>query len=66
MQARNLYSNFDGLRHPSPAPRFSRTRSDLRRPPPAPGRDSREVLTDWGIPRDEIDALGAVGAMGEA
>ncbi|MCK1480798.1 CoA transferase [Bradyrhizobium sp. 197] len=66
MQARNLYANFDGLRHPSPAPRFSRTRSDLRRPPPAPGRDSREVLTDWGIPRDEIDALRAVGAMAEA
>lgn len=66
MQARNLYANFDGLRHPSPAPRFSRTRSDLRRPPPAPGRDSREVLADWGIPRDEIDALRAVGAMAEA
>nr|WP_256467295.1 MULTISPECIES: CaiB/BaiF CoA-transferase family protein [unclassified Bradyrhizobium] len=66
MQARNLYADFDGLRHPSPAPRFSRTRSELRRPPPAPGRDSREVLTDWGIPRDEIDALRAVGAMVEA
>jgi alpha-methylacyl-CoA racemase len=66
MLARNLYANFDGLRHPSPAPRFSRTRSDLRRPPPAPGRDSREVLTDWGIPPDEIDALRAVGAMAEA
>lgn len=65
MLARNVYANFDGLRHPSPAPRFSRTRSDLRRPPPAPGRDSREALTDWGIPRDEIDALGAVGAMAE-
>lgn len=65
MEARNVYAAFDGLRHPSPAPRFSRTRSDLRRPPPAPGRDSREALTDWGIPRDEIDALGAVGAMAE-
>ena len=34
MKARHVYSPFDGLRHPSPAPRFSRTPSNLRRSTP--------------------------------
>ena len=63
MKARNVHAEFDGVRHPSPAPRFSRTRSGLRRPPPTPGRDSREALADWGVTTDQIDALAAVGAM---
>jgi alpha-methylacyl-CoA racemase len=66
MKARNVYAAFDGVRHPSPAPRFSRTPSNLRRPPPSPGRDSRGALADWGIPLDEIDALQAMGAMASA
>jgi alpha-methylacyl-CoA racemase len=37
MQTRGVYSTFDGLRHPSPAPRFSRTPPMLCRPTPAPG-----------------------------
>lgn len=66
MKARNVYEAFDGVRHPSPAPRFSRTPSDLHRAPPAPGRDSRGALADWGFPPDEIDALQAMGAMANA
>jgi alpha-methylacyl-CoA racemase len=54
------------VRHPSPAPRFSRTPSDLHRPPPAPGRDSRGALADWGIAPEEIEALQAMGAMAGA
>ena len=63
MKMRHAYATFDGVRHPEPAPRFSRTRSELHRAPPAPGRDSRAALADWGIPTDEIDALQAIGAM---
>lgn len=63
MQVREVYAMFDGLRHPSPAPRFSRTHSELRRPTSAPGRDSRQALADWSIPRDQIAALEAAGAM---
>jgi alpha-methylacyl-CoA racemase len=63
MQAREVYATFDGLRHPSPAPRFSRTPSDLRRPTPAPGGDSRQALADWGIPPDQVAALESAGAM---
>jgi alpha-methylacyl-CoA racemase len=63
MQAREVYSMFDGLRHPSPAPRFSRTRSELHRPTPAPGRDSRQALADWGIPSEQVSAIEAAGAI---
>ncbi|MBR1295824.1 CaiB/BaiF CoA-transferase family protein [Bradyrhizobium sp. AUGA SZCCT0042] len=65
MQSRDVYTAFDGLRHPSPAPRFSRTPSDLRRPTPAAGRDSREALADWGISAAQISELEAAGAMGQ-
>jgi alpha-methylacyl-CoA racemase len=63
MQAREVYAAFDGLRHPSPAPRFSRTPSMLRRPTPAPGQDSRQALVDWGISSDQVAALESVGAI---
>jgi alpha-methylacyl-CoA racemase len=56
---------FDGLRHPSPAPRFSRTPSELRRSTPSPGHDSRKALADWGIPPEKIAALEAAGAMAQ-
>jgi alpha-methylacyl-CoA racemase len=65
MQTREVYTSFDRVRHPSPAPRFSRTPSTLRTPTPAPGRDSRQALTDWGIAPDQIDALEAAGAMAQ-
>jgi alpha-methylacyl-CoA racemase len=66
MQTREVYASFDGARHPSPAPRFSRTPSTLRTPTPAPGRDSRQALADWGIPPDQVAALEAAGAMAQA
>jgi alpha-methylacyl-CoA racemase len=65
MEARDVYTMFDGLRHPSPAPRFSRTPSELRRSTPSPGRDSRQALADWGIPPEKIAALEAAGAMAQ-
>jgi alpha-methylacyl-CoA racemase len=63
MRVRDVYANFDGLRHPNPAPRFSRTPSELRRSTPSPGQDSRQVLADWGIPPEQIATLEAAGAM---
>ncbi|MDI3567442.1 CaiB/BaiF CoA-transferase family protein [Bradyrhizobium sp. Arg816] len=63
MRARNVYTTFDQLRHPSPAPRFSRTASGLRMPPPSPGQDSRQTLADWGISTDKIAALEMASAM---
>ena len=65
MLTRDVYAQFDGVRHPSPAPRFSRTPSTLRTPTPAPGRDSRQALAEWGIPPDQVAALEAAGAMAQ-
>ena len=62
-QARGVYSEFDGVLHPTPAPRFDRTPGALRRPPPAPGQHSTEVLGEWGVAAAEIAALRASGAM---
>ncbi|MDO8769251.1 MAG: CaiB/BaiF CoA-transferase family protein [Burkholderiaceae bacterium] len=63
MRARHVYTPFDNLRHPSPAPRFSRTPSNLRRPTPAPGQHSREVLADWGFGSEQIESLVAARAI---
>jgi alpha-methylacyl-CoA racemase len=63
MRARKVYSAFDGLRHPSPAPRFDRTPASLDRATPSPGQNSREALADWGLAAEEIAALDAGGAM---
>jgi alpha-methylacyl-CoA racemase len=63
MKARNVYTMFDGVRHPSPAPRFSSTPSELHTPPPSPGRDSRQALADWGVLPDHIATLETTGAM---
>jgi alpha-methylacyl-CoA racemase len=63
MRARNVYSAFDGLRHPSPAPRFDRTPATLDRATPRPGQNNREALADWGLAPEEIAALDSGGAM---
>jgi alpha-methylacyl-CoA racemase len=63
MRARDVYMPFDNLRHPSPAPRFSRTASSLRRPTPEPGQHSREVLADWGFAPEQIERLAAARVM---
>lgn len=49
MQARNTFTAFDDVLHPSPAPRFSRTPGALRRPAPAAGQHNAEVLAEWGV-----------------
>jgi alpha-methylacyl-CoA racemase len=66
MRAREVYSKFDGLRHPSPAPRFDRTPGSLRRPVPTAGQHSREVLGEWGSSDAEIAALEACNAMAQS
>ncbi len=66
MLARGVYAPFDGVRHPSPAPRFSRTPSALERPTPRPGQDSRTALAEWGLASAEIASLEESGAMDQA
>jgi alpha-methylacyl-CoA racemase len=63
MRARKVYTDFDGVRHPSPAPRFDRTPARLRLPAPAAGQHSREVLSEWGLSEADITALETTKAM---
>jgi len=61
--ARSTFVEVDGLTQPGPAPRFSRTTVEITRPPAHPGEHSRDVLEDWGIPKDRVDALLENGAV---
>ena len=63
MQARGAYQQLDGVNHPVPAPRFSRTPSDLRIPPQEPGADTDTILSALGVPREEFDALCQAGVI---
>lgn len=60
---RNAFVDVEGVKHPAPAPRFSRTPSSIKGPAPKTGIHTEEVLRDWGISSDEIKALRAGGAI---
>ena len=53
----------DGMDQPAPAPRFSRTPSEIQGPAALPGQDTEAVLADWGFADDEVAALLASGAV---
>jgi alpha-methylacyl-CoA racemase len=59
--ARGNFVALAGVEQPAPAPRFSRTRPELRRAPPERGALGREALADWGFSDAEIGRLGALG-----
>jgi alpha-methylacyl-CoA racemase len=61
LKARGTYVEAFGQTQPAPAPRFSRTPSEISSPPCVPGEHSREILADWGFGDEEIDALEADG-----
>jgi alpha-methylacyl-CoA racemase len=52
-----------GVDQPAPAPRFSRTRTALQRPPSAPGADTDEALAAWGFSSADIAKLREAGAV---
>lgn len=45
--ARSLFVEFDGVRQPAPAPRFSRSPGALKRPPPVADENRLEIITEW-------------------
>jgi alpha-methylacyl-CoA racemase len=63
MVAREAYLEADGITQPAPAPRFSRTKPTLGRPPAVPGAYSAEVLAESGFGAAEIDNLVAAGTV---
>ncbi|MBT8220750.1 MAG: CoA transferase, partial [Bacteroidia bacterium] len=44
---RGTYIELDGITQPAPAPRFSRTVSEIRSGSAIPGEHTEEVLKDW-------------------
>ena len=61
LAARGTFHDFEGLRHPGPAPRFSATPGSLRRSTPWPGQHQDEVLRDWGAAAPAAVAAGVAG-----
>lgn len=47
--ARQTYIEVDGMTQPAPAPRFSRTESEVRFGARAAGEDTEEILRDWEV-----------------
>jgi alpha-methylacyl-CoA racemase len=46
LAARGTFTEADGIVQPAPAPRFSRSDTPLRRPPPYPGEHTDEVVSE--------------------
>jgi alpha-methylacyl-CoA racemase len=55
--ARKTFVDDGGVTQPAPAPRFSRTPSQIQKAPSANGADTAEVLKDWGIEANKIEQL---------
>jgi len=47
--ARKTYVELDGMVQPAPAPRFSRTPSEIQFGSKAAGENSAEILEEWGV-----------------
>lgn len=58
-KARETFVDIDGITQPAPAPRFSRTASEINQPPAATSGDIRGVLSNWGLSDSDIDNLTA-------
>jgi alpha-methylacyl-CoA racemase len=61
--ARSTFVEVAGVVQPAPAPRFSRTPSAIRRPPPVAGQDAEEALAAWGVEAERIAALRKAGVV---
>ena len=63
IKARGTIIEYDGVMHPAPAPRFSRTTAEIQRTTSNVGSDTDAVLADVGYSADEIVKLRDVGAI---
>jgi alpha-methylacyl-CoA racemase len=60
-QARSGFQTVDGINHPAPAPRFSRTPGGIRGPARERGVGGMEALRDWGISEKDLGGISALG-----
>jgi alpha-methylacyl-CoA racemase len=56
-RARGTFVEVAGKLQPGPAPRFSRTRAEIARPPSHAGQHTDEALRDWGLAADDVKRL---------
>ncbi len=56
-KARGTFVEIEGVVQPAPAPKFSRTKSEIQGPACSPGQHTEEALKDWGVSTDTINAL---------
>jgi alpha-methylacyl-CoA racemase len=61
--ARRTFVTVNGVEQNSPAPRFSRTPSQIPQAPRRPGEDTEAVLRDAGFTEKQIEELRASGAL---
>jgi alpha-methylacyl-CoA racemase len=64
MKARGTFVEFDGIVQPAPAPRFSRTKPEIRHTAGSVADQADDVLRDWGFSAAEVTALRTDGAIG--
>ncbi|MGH1491209.1 MAG: CaiB/BaiF CoA transferase family protein [Acidimicrobiales bacterium] len=64
LAARETFVEHDGVMQPAPAPRFSKSPSEISARPPVNGQDTDVVLADWGFDSAEIASLRDAGAVG--
>jgi alpha-methylacyl-CoA racemase len=64
--ARATFVERDGFTQPAPAPRFSRTIPEIAMSPAHDGQHTRQVLVDWGLDAERVDALLESGAARQA
>ena len=62
-KAREVFVAPEGVVQPAPAPRFSRTREEIQRPPAHRGQHTDEVLGEFGFSADEIATYRDSGAV---
>jgi alpha-methylacyl-CoA racemase len=60
---RRAFLQPDGVLQAAPAPRFSRSRPEMRLPPPEPGEHTEAVLGEFGFGPEEIATLRGAGAI---
>ncbi|MGH9246187.1 MAG: CoA transferase, partial [Acidimicrobiales bacterium] len=61
--ARSTFVEVAGVTQPGPAPRFSRTPSEIVRPPSHPGQHTDEALTELGVDADRLAKLREAGVI---
>ena len=61
--ARETFTEVNGVVQPSPAPKFSRTKSKIQSSPSSVGEDTRSCLIDWGFENSDVDDLFEKGVV---